>query len=143
MLWLKAFHIISMVSWFAGLFYLPRLYVYHASSENPSTIDTFKRMEWKLYFYIMTPSALLAILFGWGIIFTNYEYYSHLMWLHVKLTLVLTLVIYHGYLGILLFDFKKGLNTHSHRFYRWLNEYPTLILICIVILTIVKPWVTD
>ena len=138
--WLRAFHVISVVCWFAGLFYLPRLYVYHASTENTETANTFKTMEWKLYFYITTPSALLTILLGWLMIFTNYDFYSHQMWLHVKLVLVLSLVIYHIYLGKLLLDFKHDRNTHSHKFYRYLNEYPSLILIAVVILTFVRPW---
>jgi len=139
MLWLKAFHIIAMVSWFAGLFYLPRLYVYHANCENPETNNTFKVMEWKLYFYITTPAAILTALFGWWIIFCNYDYYAHLNWLHIKLILVLSLAFYHLYLGKRLFDFKHDRNTYSHRFYRWLNEYPTIILISVVLLTIIKP----
>ena len=142
MAWLKACHVIAVVSWFAGLFYLPRLYVYHATCTEENTKALFKIMEWKLYFYITTPAAVLTALFGWWIIFCNYAYYATLNWLHVKLILVLTLAVYHLYLGKLLFDFKRDRNTHSHRFYRWLNEYPTLILISVVILTFVRPWST-
>lgn len=142
MLWLKACHIISMVCWFAGIFYLPRIFVYHANTKDPATSETFKIMEWKLYFYITTPAALLTALFGWWMIFTNYDYYSQLMWLHVKLILVLSLAIYHVYLGKVLLDFRKDKNTHGHVFYRWLNEYPTLVLVTVVILTILRPWVS-
>ena len=139
MLWLKAFHIIFMVTWFAGLFYLPRLYVYHASTNDSNVSKTLKTMEWKLFWYIMSPGGLLTVIFGWGMIFTDYDYFSHQMWLHVKLVLVLLLVFYHAYLGKLMLDFKNDKNKHSHKFYRYINEFPTVILIVVVILAIVQP----
>jgi protoporphyrinogen IX oxidase len=140
MLWILAFHIISVVSWFAGLFYLPRLFVYHASTDNQATKDQFKIMEYKLYWYIMTPAAILTAFFGLWLWLPFYTYYSHMMWLHVKLILVLILYLYHIYLGFLLKQFEKDQSKHSHKFYRYLNEIPTVILILVVILVVVKPW---
>jgi protoporphyrinogen IX oxidase len=139
MLWFKAFHIISLICWFAGLFYLPRLYVYHADTSDQATLSKFKIMEWKLYWYITTPAAILTGIFGWAIIFTNYAYYEQLMWLHIKLSLVLVLYIFHIYLGKLLFDFRNDKNKHSQKFYRLLNEVPTVLLVVIVILAVVQP----
>ena len=141
MLWLKAFHLIFVICWFAGLFYLPRLYVYHAetASTDINTINKFKIMEWKLFWYITTPAAILTGIFGWAVIFTNYSYYENLMWLHIKLSLVLLLYIFNIYLGKLLFDFKHNKNKHRHKFYRYLNEVPTVLLIIIVILAVVQP----
>lgn len=139
MLWFKALHIISMVCWFAGLFYLPRLYVYHASTTEQNIHDKFKIMEWRLYWYISTPAAILTGIFGWAVIFTNYHYYEHLMWLHIKLVLVLLLYIFHIYLGKLLFAFRREENTHGHKFYRRLNEIPTVALLAIVFLAVLQP----
>ena len=127
-----------MVCWFAGLFYLPRLYVYHANSTDIMQ-KQFKIMEWRLFWYIMTPAAVLTGLFGWCIIFTNYHYYETMNWLHVKLILVLLLAIYHVYLGKLLFQFRHNQATHSQRFYRYLNEVPTIFLIAIVLLAVIQP----
>lgn len=141
MLWFKALHIIFMVCWFAGLFYLPRLYVYHSKTAltDINTITKFKAMEWKLFWYITTPAAILTGIFGWAIILTNYTYYESLMWLHIKLSLVLVLYIFNIYLGKLLFNFKYNKNTHSHKFYRYLNEIPTILLISIVLLAVIQP----
>ncbi|MBP9726182.1 MAG: protoporphyrinogen oxidase HemJ [Gammaproteobacteria bacterium] len=138
MLWFKALHIISMVCWFAGLFYLPRLYVYHANSTDIMQ-KQFKIMEWRLFWYIMTPAAVLTGLFGWCIIFTNYHYYETMNWLHIKLILVLLLAIYHVYLAKLLFQFRCNQATHSEKFYRYLNEVPTIFLIAIVLLAVIQP----
>lgn len=139
MLWIKAFHIIFIVTWFSGLFYLPRLYVYHAMSSDKISIKRFKIMERKLYFGITTPSAILATFFGIWLLTHNWNYYVHANWLQTKLVLVFILWIYHIYLGKLWFDFKKDKNKYGHVFYRWLNEFPVLILIAVVILVIVKP----
>ena len=141
MLWFKAFHIIFVICWFAGLFYLPRLYVYHAQTNNSATktIETFKIMEWKLFWYITTPAAILTGLFGWAVIFTNYHYYEHLNWLHIKLILVLVLYGFHFYLGKLLIDFRYNKNKHSHKFYRYLNEIPSALLVIIVLLAVIQP----
>jgi len=141
MLWLKALHLIFMVTWFAGLFYLPRLFVYHAMSEDQVSIDRFKIMERKLFFGIMTPGAILTITFGFWILFANgWDIYAGMLWLHVKLTLIAVLIIYHVYCGKLLLDFKHDRNNHSHVFYRWLNEFPVLILVAIIILAVVRPF---
>jgi len=141
MLWPKALHLIFMVTWFAGLFYLPRLFVYHAMSDDQTSIDRFKIMERKLFFGIMTPGAILTIIFGFWILFVNgWEAYAGMLWLHIKLALIAVLVIYHIYCGKLLLDFKHDRNDHSHVFYRWLNEFPVLILAAIIILAVVRPF---
>ncbi len=141
MLWAKALHLIFMVTWFAGLFYLPRLFVYHAMSEDQTSIDRFKVMERKLFFGIMTPGAILTIVFGFWTLFANgWETYEGMLWLHVKLALIAVLLIYHIYCGKLLLDFKHDRNNHSHVFYRWLNEFPVLVLFAIIILAVVRPF---
>ena len=140
MLWIKAFHIIFMVTWFAGLFYLPRLFVYHAMSTDHTSIQRFKIMERKLFYGIMTPGAIITIFTGlWMLDGYAWMLYKHAGWLHIKLALVLILVFYHIYCGYLLVQFKHNRNKHSHVFYRWLNEVPALILIAAVILVVVKP----
>ncbi|OGT31956.1 MAG: TIGR00701 family protein [Gammaproteobacteria bacterium RIFCSPHIGHO2_12_FULL_35_23] len=138
--WLIAFHIIAVVCWFAGLFYLPRLFVYHVQTDNQLLNDQFKIMEHRLYYYIMMPAAIMTLLFGLSLWLPHYTFYSHQMWLHLKLILVLFLYTYHFYLGYLLQQFKSNHNQHSENFYRWLNEIPTLLLIIIVILVVVKPF---
>lgn len=139
MLWFKALHIIAMVCWFAGLFYLPRLYVYHSATQDLKIHEQLKIMEWRLFWYITTPAAVLTGIFGWLIIFTNYHYYEAMNWLHIKLILVLILFIYHVYLGKLLFDFKRDRILHTEKFYRYLNEVPTVFLIAIVLLAVIRP----
>lgn len=142
MLWVKALHIIFMVTWFSGLFYLPRLFVYHAQSTDVISQERFKIMERKLFFGIMTPGAVLTIGFGiWELSYAASSY-LHMVWMDVKLALVGLLVVYHLYLGKLLFAFKYDRNRHGHVFYRWLNEVPVLFLVAIVILVVVKPWGT-
>jgi len=140
-MWLKALHIIFMVTWFAGLFYLPRLFVYHAMSNDTISIERFKIMERKLYFGIMTPSLLVMLLFSFWMLW-DYAWaaYSHMGWLHVKLLLVGMLVIYHLWCGKLLKTFKHDQNKRSHVWYRWFNEAPVLLLVAIVILASVKPF---
>jgi len=141
MLWIKAVHIIFMVTWFAGLFYLPRLYVYHAMSDDAISNDRFKIMERKLYYGIMTPGAIITIVLGvWMLIDYAWAAYVHTFWLHIKLALVALLIGYHIYCGQLLQDFKHDRNRHSHVFYRWLNEAPVLVLIAVVLLAVVKPF---
>lgn len=140
MRWILAFHIIFVICWFAGLFYLPRLFVYHAMTEDVISLQRFKIMERKLYFGIMLPSALLTILFGGWLIVAYPSYYLHTLWMHVKLTLVFLLIVYQLYCGKLLFDFKYDRNKHSHVFYRVLNEIPVVFLAIIVILAVVKPF---
>ncbi len=137
MLWIKALHIVFMVTWFAGLFYLPRLFVYHAMSEDRAGQERFKLMERKLYYGIMAPGAVLTVAFGtW--LWLGYGIGGG--WLMAKLVLVAILIGYHLYCGKLLNDFKYDRNRHGHVFYRWLNEFPVLILIAAVILAVVKPF---
>jgi len=137
MLWVKALHIVFMVTWFAGLFYLPRLFVYHAQSTDSVSIERFKVMERKLFFGIMTPGAVLTIVFGvwlwlgWG---------SSGGWLHAKLALVAVLVAYHLWCAKLLADFRHDRNTHGHVWFRWFNEFPVIVLLAIVVLVVVKPF---
>ena len=141
MLWIKAFHIIFVTSWFAGLFYLPRLFVNHAMvvsnhSPNQAVSEQLKLMERKLYRF-MLPLALLALGFG---LWLWLGYGISGAWMHAKLTLVAVLVAYHWYCGRLLTDFSQDKNKHSHIWYRWFNELPVLLLIAIVILVVVKPF---
>ncbi|MGH8671578.1 MAG: CopD family protein [Burkholderiales bacterium] len=136
MLWIKSFHIVFMVTWFAGLFYLPRLFVYHTMSEDATSLERFNTMERKLFYGIMTPGALLTVASGvW--LWLGYGFNGG--WLHAKLALVGILVAYHVYCGKLLLDFKHGRNKHGHVFYRWLNELPVAILIAVIILVELKP----
>lgn len=133
MLWVKSFHIIFMVTWFAGLFYLPRLFVYHAMSDDDVSNERFKIMERKLFFGIMTPGAVLTIIFGvWLISFMPGVLSAG--WFHAKLFLVVLLVIYHIYCGKLVKDFKYDRNRKSHVWFRWFNEAPVLALIAIILL---------
>lgn len=143
LLWLKAFHVIFLVTWFAGLFYLPRLFVYHAMATDAISIDRFKIMERKLYYGITTPGAVLTLLTGIGMISLAPQYYLLASWLQLKLILVFILIAYHVYLGKLVTIFKQDRNKRSHVFYRWVNEAPTLLLIGIVILAFVKPTIFE
>ncbi len=140
MLWLKAFHIILMVTWFAGLFYLPRLFVYHAMGIDRTGHERFVTMEFKL-FVIMTIGGLGTLATGLGLLLSYaWAAFSDTGWLHVKIALVLGLVAFHGYCYTLVLAFRRGSNRHGHRYYRWLNEVPTLALLAIVILAVVKPF---
>jgi len=137
MLWVKAFHIIFMVTWFAGLFYLPRLFVYHAGCHDDSGHQRFLVMERKLY-GIMTLGAALTTLFGLWLVFQwHWPLAEH--WLQIKLVLVTILFAYHLYCGHLVKQFRSGSNRFSHVFYRWFNEFPVLILIAVVVLAVVRP----
>lgn len=141
MLWVKAFHLIFIVTWFSAMFYLPRLYVYHALCEDEAGNARFKVMERKLYRGIMTPSALLTLLFGiWLLSFYSLEQLAAMGWLHAKLTLVVLLFAYHGICGRMLKQFAADNNQRSHKFYRLFNELPVLLLIAVVILAVVKPF---
>lgn len=139
MLWVKAFHIIFMVTWFAALFYLPRLFVYHASSDDEISNERFKIMERKLYYGIAAPGAIITIGLGfWLIHLMGYQVLSFL-WLQLKLGLVGILIVYHLYCGKLLKDFKNDSNSHSHVWYRWFNEFPVLVLIAVILLVELQP----
>ena len=136
----KSLHLVSVISWMAGLLYLPRIFVYHAENMNKEEICTvFKTMERKLYNYIMMPAMLLSWLFGLILIsHVGFEALSA-KWLQIKLVLVILLSIYHFYLGSLLLRFNENNNTKSSKFFRWLNEFPTLLLIITVFIVIFKP----
>ncbi|MDX2164144.1 MAG: protoporphyrinogen oxidase HemJ [Gammaproteobacteria bacterium] len=137
MLWILAFHIVSIVMWFAGLFYLPRLFVYHSMIQDELGNARFKVMEKKLY--VMTTIGLfLTVLFGFLLLRVEPQL-IYAGWFQIKLFLVLTLLIYHFYCGYLVKIFRENENHRSHVFYRWVNEYPTIILIIVVILAVVKP----
>lgn len=141
MLWVKAFHLIFVVTWFSAMFYLPRLFVYHAMCEDEAGNARFKIMERKLYRGIMTPSAILTLVFGlWLLSFYSWQQIAAMHWLHAKLTLVVLLFAYHGICGKLLKRFAADQNQRSHKFYRWFNELPVLVLIAVVILAVVKPF---
>jgi protoporphyrinogen IX oxidase len=140
MKWVLAFHIITVVAWFAGLFYLPRLFVYHSITTDEAGNSRFKVMEHKLFYYIMTPAGIAASILGCWLIGFKYTFYSHQMWLHVKLVLVALLWLFHLYNGYIVHQLKQDNNPHSERFYRFFNEIPTLLLMAIVILSIVKPF---
>lgn len=135
MLWIKALHIVFVTSWFAGLFYLPRLFVNHAMESNPQALERLMLMERKLYRF-MTPLAILALVFGL-VLWLHYGITGK--WLHAKMGLVVLLIAYHGYCGKLLRDFAAGTNKHSHVWYRWFNEVPVLVLFAVVVLVVVKP----
>ena len=137
MLWIKSFHIIFMVTWFAGLFYLPRLFVYHAMSDDQPSIDRFKIMERKLFYGIMTPGGVITLVLGFWLWF-GYGFSGG--WLHAKTALVLILVGYHIWCWKLMIDFKHDRNTKTHVWYRWFNEAPVLLLIAIIILVELKPF---
>ena len=138
--WIKAAHIISMVCWFAAIFYLPRLFVYHAMSEDGISQKRFSIMERKLYRGIMTPSMIATWLFGLWMLSLGWDVYKTQMWLHIKLTLVIILTMYHLSCG----HYRKKLEINpqhkSHVFWRWFNELPVFILIAVVILVVVKPF---
>jgi len=132
LLWLKAFHIISMVTWFAGLFYLPRLFVYHADARDSLSCERFCTMERRL-FAIMTVGAVATLAFGMT------PAYLSMAWLHAKLALVALLIGYHAYCYALNRAFAEGRNAHTGKWYRVFNEIPSLLLIGIVVLAVVKP----
>ena len=136
----KSLHLISVISWMAGLLYLPRIFVYHAENKDESKIsEVFKIMERKLYLYIMTPAMILSWVFGLLLIHSIGFQQLGQTWMSIKIVLVTFLTIYHFYLGNILNNFKIEQNTHSHKFYRFINEIPTILLILIVFVVIFKP----
>ena len=137
MLWIKSLHIIFLVSWYAGLFYLPRLFVHHAMSEDTATRTRLEIMERKLFWFI-TPLAILTLAFGiWLWVIQGWGFNAG--WLNLKLLLVVTLVIFHFWCGRIMLQFRGSPNPHSHVWFRWFNEYPLLVLVAAVILVVVKP----
>lgn len=139
-LWLKALHIIFVICWFAGLFYLPRLFVHHALSQDAATKQRLSIMEGKLYRFT-TPLMFLAVGFGLALMALNWPYYlKQAHWFHVKFLLVLALIVYHFYCGRLVKVFAQDANLRSDKFYRVFNELPVLVLFTIVILVVVKPF---
>ena len=138
MLWVKALHIVFVITWFAGLFYLPRLFVYHAMAEDGASRERFKIMERKLYRGIMTPSALLAVTFGLWLWLGWFRGTGG--WLHAKIGLVVLLIAYHLWCGALLRAFAADRNRRSHVWFRWFNEVPVVILFATVLLVVLKPF---
>jgi protoporphyrinogen IX oxidase len=138
MLWVKSLHIVFMVTWFAGLFYLPRLFVYHALASDAASLERFKLMERRLYWGIMTPGAVLTIAFGLWLWLGWFRDAGG--WLHAKLALVALLVAYHAWCARLLRAFAAGRNTRSHVWLRWFNEVPFAILLATVLLVVLKPF---
>jgi len=138
MLWVKSLHIVFMVTWFAGLFYLPRLFVYHAQATDEISLERFKVMERKLYWGIMTPGAVLTVVLGVWLWLGWFR--GATSWLHAKIALVALLAGYHLWCGMLLRDFAAGRNTKSHVWLRWFNEFPVLVLFATVFLVVFKPF---
>ena len=135
--WIKALHIVFVIAWFAGLFYLPRLFVYHANAEDAVSRERFKVMERKLYRGIMTPAMVITLATGlW--LWLGYGFTG--AWLNAKVALVVLLVAYHFWMRALMVDFARDANRHTHVYYRWVNEIPTVILFAVVVLVVVKPF---
>lgn len=140
MLYILAFHIISVICWFAGLFYLPRLFVYHAETKDEISNERFKIMERRLLKGIMNPAMIATFIFGIWLLILNYPVYLKAGWMHAKLFCVVLLVIYHHLCAIYVKRFRDNRNTKSHIYYRYFNEIPTVLLFAIVILVVVKPF---
>ena len=139
-MWLKAWHMIFMVTWFAGMFYLPRLFVYHAMTDDEAGNERFKIMERKLYYFTL-PWMILTLFFGFWMLYDYaWAVYSKSMWLHIKLVLIALLVAYQFYCGKLVRDFADDRNQRSDKWYRWFNEGPVLILVAVVLLASLKPF---
>ena len=136
----KSLHLIAVISWMVGLLYLPRIFVYHAENNDESKVsEIFKIMERKLYLYIMTPAMFLSWIFGLILIHSIGFQQLTQLWMVLKIVFVITLTLYHLYLGKILKQFREDKNTHSHKFYRIINEIPTLLLILIVFIVVFKP----
>jgi len=138
-LWLKAFHIIFVISWFTGIFYLPRLFVHYCMTDDANTHERLSIMMQKLYRFT-TPIAILSLFFGMWMVYENWPYFKSSLWFHVKFGLVILLFALHFYNGHLVKVFMAGKNTRSHVFYRFYNEVPTLMMFAIVILVVVRPF---
>tara|TARA_B110001452_G_scaffold217490_1_gene189043 strand:- start:878 stop:1309 length:432 start_codon:yes stop_codon:yes gene_type:complete len=135
----KSLHLIAVISWMAGLLYLPRIFVYHSENNNEIITSVFKTMEKKLFYYIMTPAMILSWLFGLLLISQVGFDQLNSLWLQLKLILVVLITIYHFYLGLLLNKFERDQNKKSSKFYRYINEIPTLLLVLVVFIVIFKP----
>lgn len=140
MLWVKAFHVFFVVCWFAGVFYLPRLFVYHAMAEDSIGIERFKVMERKLYRGIMTPSAVLAVGLGLWLLVDGWAVFAQALWLWIKLALVALLIGYHVWCGYIIGEFARDENQRSHKFYRVFNEMPIFVLAGAIVLAVVRPF---
>jgi len=138
MLWIKSLHIVFVVAWFAGLFYLPRLFVYHAQASDRISIERFKVMERKLFWGIATPGGMLTLVFGLWLWLGWFQGAGG--WLHAKLALVGVLAVYHVWCGKLMLDLRNERNARSHVWFRWFNEFPVLILVAVVLLVVFKPF---
>ena len=139
MLWIKAFHIIAVVCWFSGIFYLPRLFVYHAMAEDNTGHERFIVMERKLFWGIMTPSAVATVALGAWLIGLNPGYFMAAPWMHAKLTLVMLVIVFHILCWRHMIQLRDQTSTRSHKYFRVFNELPVLALVAIVILVVVKP----
>ena len=140
-LWTKALHIIFMVTWFAGLFYLPRLYVYHSQAQDQESINRFKLMERRLYFGIMLPAIILTLSSGLSLMWMKgWEWFIYTPWMQLKLILVLCLIIFHFYLGEMRNLFAEDRNKKSALYFKIINEIPVLVLVAVVLLAVLKPW---
>lgn len=138
-LWLKGLHLFFMVAWFAGIFYLPRLFVYHAETDSKDVSETLKVMERRLWWFVL-PFAVLTLVFGvWLIVSYGAEWFKVSTWLHIKMVLVIAVYAYYGYLYFLMKQFAQDNNHHSPKFYRLLNESPVLILLAVILLAVLKP----
>lgn len=139
-LWLKAFHIIAVITWFAGIFYLPRLFVYHASATDAVSKERFKTMESKLYRVIMNPSMIITLILGIAMVVDRWQAYSTHIWLWAKIILVIGVIGYHHYCLKIIKAFAADECPHSERFFRIFNEVPVLLLVPIIILVVLKPF---
>lgn len=139
MLWIKTFHLIFMVCWFAGIFYLPRLFVYHAMSEDETTQKQLATMEYKLYRF-MTPFAFLTVGLGLWLASVNWNYYLQAGWFHAKVTAVACLAVYHWQCGRYVKRLQINPTLHHHVFFRWFNEIPVIVLVAVIILVVIKPF---
>lgn len=139
-LWIKAFHLIFVITWFAGIFYLPRLFIYHVSAADALSIERFKVMERKLFRIIMNPSAVLTVGLGLWLLVGGWQAYGQNYWIYPKLAMVAGLLAFHGYCGAIIRKLANDQATHSERFFRIFNEIPALLLILIVLLAVLKPF---
>jgi len=139
MLWIKSFHIIAVVCWFSGLFYLPRLFVYHAMSEDQPSKNRFVIMERKLFWGITTPSMVATLALGFWLLYGNWSYFMAWWWMHVKLAMVALLVIYHVVCWWHMVQLRDERSVRGHVFFRIFNELPVFLLVSVVVLIVVKP----